>query len=74
MMVHLAFQRYMLPDSDSHLLRRSYIGDWGLARVCIWDPKRNGEPVCCPSEVNRQCADQVEEEGREARLVGYRMR
>jgi hypothetical protein len=70
MMIHLPFQCYMLTDSDSHLLRRRYIDNWWLARVCIGDPKRNGKSVCCPSEVDRQRAHKVEEEGREPCFVG----
>lgn len=63
----------MLSNTDGHILSRGHIGDWWLAGVCVGDPERNGEPICCPSEVDRQRAHQVEEEGREARLISWRM-
>jgi hypothetical protein len=68
--VHLSLQRHMLPNSDSHILCGGHIGNWRLAWVGIWNPKRNGESVRGSSEGDRQCAHQVKEEGREACLVG----
>lgn len=69
-MVHLSLQRHMLPNSDSHFLCWGHIGNWRLAWVCIWNPKRNGEPVRRSSEGDRQRAHEVKEEGREPCLVG----
>lgn len=72
-MVDLPLERHMLPNPDRHLLGRGDISDWWLARVCIGDPKRNGESICCPSKAHRQRPYKVEEKGREPRFVGYSM-
>lgn len=71
-MVHLSLQRHMLTNSDSHFLCRGHIGNWRLAWVGIWNPKRNGKSVCRSSEGDRQRAHKVKEEGREPCLVGCR--
>ena len=45
-MIHAPLQRDMLPNTDRHVLWRVYIYHWRLARVGIWDPYHDGEPVC----------------------------
>lgn len=61
-MIYPPLQRYMLANADRHVLCRGHVDDWRLPRVCIWDPKRDRESVCCAPEVDRECAHQVEEE------------
>lgn len=72
-MVDLPLECHMLSNPDRHLLGWGDIGDWWLAWVCIGNPKRNGESVCCPSKAHRQRPYEVKEKGREPRFVGWRM-
>lgn len=60
--VYPPLQRHMLPNTDRHILCRCHIDDRRLPRVCIRNPKRDGESVCRAPEGDRECAHKVEEE------------
>lgn len=38
MVIHPSLQRHMLPYSNGHVLRRSYIDHWGFARISVRNP------------------------------------
>jgi hypothetical protein len=61
-MIYPPLQRHMLPNTNCHVLCRCHIDDRRLPRVCIRDPKRDGESVCRAPEGDRECAHEVEEE------------
>jgi hypothetical protein len=71
-MIYPPLQGHMLPNTDRHILCRCHIDDRRLPRVCIRNPKRDGESVCGAPEGDRECAYEVEEERREAILICWR--
>ena len=69
--VHPSFPTDVLAGPHQHVPCGRDIDNWWLARVCIRNPQRYRESVDDASESNRQCAGDVEEEGRYPILVCY---